>query len=116
MVNCLPQDLVEAQSLAGARCEHAWRLQRKANDWQGFLGNFREVVQLARQEAKFLSDATGSTPYEALMDKFEPGMSERAIRTLFGDVKTWLPGLISKVIAKQNAGITVVQASACLPA
>ncbi|MEO7107793.1 MAG: carboxypeptidase M32, partial [Rhodoferax sp.] len=75
-VNRLPQDLVEAQSLAGARCEHAWRTQRQKNDWPGFLGNFREVVKLARQEAKFLSDATGSTPYEALMDKFEPGMTE----------------------------------------
>jgi carboxypeptidase Taq len=110
LVNRLPQDLVEAQSLAGARCEHAWRTQRKANDWQGFLGNFREVVKLARQEAQFLADATGTTPYEALMDKFEPGMSERAITQLFGDVKTWLPDLISKVIAKQQND-TVVAAT-----
>jgi len=110
LVNRLPQDLVEAQSLAGARCEHAWRTQRKANDWQGFLGNFREVVKLARQEAKFLADATGTTPYEALMDKFEPGMSEAAITQLFGDVKTWLPDLISKVIAKQQ-NETVVAAT-----
>ena len=103
MVNRLPQDLVEAQSLASARCEHAWRTQRKANDWQGFLGNFREVVKLARQEAKFLADATGSTPYEALMDKFEPGMREDAITQLFGEVKAWLPGLISQVIEKQES-------------
>ena len=110
LVNRLPQELVEAQSLAGARCEHAWRTQRKANDWQGFLGNFREVVKLARQEAKFLADATGTTPYEALMDKFEPGMSETAITQLFGDVKTWLPDLISKVITKQQ-NETVVAAT-----
>ena len=114
MVNRLPQDLVEAQSLASARCEHAWRAQRKANDWQGFLGNFREVVQLARQEAKLLADATGSTPYQALMDKFEPGMTESAITQLFGEVKTWLPDLIDKVIAKQ-ASETVIQATGPFP-
>ncbi len=114
-VNRLPQDLVEAQSLAGARCEHAWRTQRKANDWPGFLGNFREVVKLARQEAKFLADATGSTPYEALMDKFEPGMTESAITALFEDVKTWLPDLISKVIAKQESEVAVVQATGPFP-
>lgn len=114
LVNRLPQDLVEAQSLASARCEHAWRTQRKANDWQGFLGNFKEVVTLARQEAKLLADATGSTPYEALMDKFEPGMRESAITQLFGDVKTWLPGLISKVIAKQESEV-VVQAVGPFP-
>ena len=109
MVNRLPQDLVEAQSLAGTRCEHGWRTQRRANDWQGFLGNFRAVVSLARQEAKFLADATGCTPYEALMDKFEPGMTEQAISALFGAVKTWLPDLISKVIAQQQSE-TVLQA------
>jgi carboxypeptidase Taq len=114
LVNRLPQDLVEAQSLASARCEHAWRTQRKANDWQGFLGNFKEVVSLARQEAKFLADATGTTPYEALMDKFEPGMRESAITKLFGDVKTWLPDLITKAIAKQQTE-TVVEAKGPFP-
>lgn len=114
MVNRLPQDLVEAQSLAGARCEHAWRTQRKANDWQGFLGNFREVVTLAREEATLLSDATGSTPYEALMDKFEPGMTEAAITQLFGEVKTWLPALIRQAIDKQ-ASETVLQATGPFP-
>ncbi|QTN27553.1 carboxypeptidase M32 [Rhodoferax sp. AJA081-3] len=114
LVNRLPQDLVEAQSLASARCEHAWRTQRKANDWQGFLGNFKEVVTLARREAKLLAEATGSTPYEALMDKFEPGMRESAITQLFGDVKTWLPDLISKVIAKQESEV-VAQAVGPFP-
>jgi carboxypeptidase Taq len=114
LVNRLPQDLVEAQSLASARCEHAWRTQRKANDWQGFLGNFRDVVKFARQEARLLADATGCTPYEALMDKFEPGMRESAITQLFGEVKTWLPDLISKVIAKQ-ATETVILATGPFP-
>ena len=114
LVNRLPQDLVEAQSLAGARCEHAWRTQRKANDWQGFLGNFREVVMLARKEAKFLADAAGTTPYEALMDKFEPGMREAAITQLFGEVKTWLPDLITQVIVRQQSE-AVLQANGPFP-
>lgn len=114
LVNRLPQDLVEAQSLAAARCEHAWRSQRKANDWQGFAPNLREVVKLARQEARFLADATGATRYEALMDKFEPGMREGAIAALFGDVKAWLPGLIAQVMEQQQAQ-TVVGANGPFP-
>ncbi len=102
LANRLPQRLIEAQSLASARCEHAWRQQRKANDWPGFLVNFKEVVRLAREEAGLLSDATGTTPYEALMDKFEPGMREQAIDKLFDDIKTWLPELICRVIDKQQ--------------
>ena len=42
--NLLPASLVEAKSLAGTRCEHAWRTQRKANDWTGFLANWKPVV------------------------------------------------------------------------
>ncbi len=110
LTNRLPQRLVEAQSLAGARCEHAWRAQRKANDWAGFLPNLREVVKLAREEAKLLADATGTSPYEALMDKFEPGMREPAVEKLFGEVKTWLPALIDKVMAKQQSETVVAAA------
>lgn len=98
----LPERLVEAQSLAASRCEHAWRTQRQQNDWPGFLGNFREVVTLAREEAKLLADAKGSSCYDALMDKYEPGMRSKDIDRIFGDVKSWLPELIEKTIAKQS--------------
>jgi len=107
--NLLPARLVEAKSLAGSRCEHAWREQRKGNDWNGFLGNFREVVQLAREEAQLLADASGKSRYDALLDKYEPGMSSAELERIFGDVKSWLPGLIRQVMDKQ-AGETLIPA------
>ena len=57
--NALPAALVERRTLATARCEHAWRRQRPANDWAGFVENFRPVVQIAREEAMHLAEATG---------------------------------------------------------
>jgi carboxypeptidase Taq len=101
LANLLPERLVEAQSLAASRCEHAWRAQRKANDWQGFLGNFAEVVTLAREEAQLLSQAQGVSPYEALMGKFEPGARVADIERVFGEVKTWLPDLVHRVREQQ---------------
>jgi len=100
--NALPESLVEAKTLAGARCEHAWRTQRAANDWRGFLENFREVLRLAREEAQRLADDTGLSRYDALMDRFEPGVRAADIDRIFGDVKAWLPGLVSRVQAKQH--------------
>ena len=47
------------------------------------------------------ADATGTTPYEALMDKFRPGMREAQLQTVFGAVKQWLPGLIDAVVQRQ---------------
>lgn len=99
--NALPESLVEAKTLAGARCEHDWRSQRAGNDWKGFLGNFREVVRLAREEAQLLADDTGLSRYDALMDRFEPGVRAADIDRIFGNVRQWLPGLIVRVQARQ---------------
>ena len=107
--NLLPARLIEAKSLAGSRCEHAWRAQRPANDWAGFLDNFRAVVTLSREEAQLLSQAKGVSPYDALMDKYEPGMRSADIDVIFGDLKHWLPKLIGQVRAQQT-GESVIQA------
>jgi len=105
----LSDQLVQAKSLAGSRCEHAWRTQRKANDWSGFLENFRPVVKLAREEAHVLAQANGVGCYDALMDKYEPGSCSADIDVIFGTIKTWLPDLIGKAGAKQ-VNETVIQA------
>jgi carboxypeptidase Taq len=100
--NLIPASLVEAKSLAGTRCEHAWRTQRKANDWVGFLVNWRPVVECVRKEATLLAEATGLSRYDALLDRFEPGMTTQVIEPMFADLKRWLPTLIKDVIAKQR--------------
>jgi carboxypeptidase Taq len=99
----LPAHLVEAKSLASSRCEHAWREQRKNNDWQGFLPNLTEVIQLAREEAAIRAEATGTSAYDALLDMYEPGMTCAQLDHLFGQVKTWLPELIRTVEEKQSS-------------
>lgn len=99
----LPASLVEAKSLAGSRCEHAWRSQRPANDWQGFSANLKEVVKLSREEAQLRADALGVSRYDALLDVFEPGMTSAQLDSTFGDLKSWLPDLLQKAVARQQA-------------
>jgi carboxypeptidase Taq len=99
--NALPESLVQRRQLAGSRCEHAWRTQRPANDWQGFLGNFREVLAIAREEADRLSQCHGVSRYDALMERFEPGMTGAVVDRVFGEVRQWLPGLIRQVRERQ---------------
>ncbi|WP_260864474.1 carboxypeptidase M32 [Citrobacter sp. Marseille-Q6884] len=98
----LPESLVEAKSLAGSRCEHAWRSQRPANDWEGFAENLRDVVKYSREEAKLRAEAKGCTPYDALLDVFEPDMTSARLDVLFADLKSWLPDLLNKVVEKQS--------------
>ncbi|WP_281645856.1 carboxypeptidase M32 [Parendozoicomonas sp. Alg238-R29] len=103
LANLLPEKLVQAKSLAGSKCEHAWRTQRGENDWQGFEKNWVEVVKLSREEAQIMAEATGLTPYDAMLDTFEPGTSTESLDTLFNSVKNWLPGLIDQVLDKQSS-------------
>jgi carboxypeptidase Taq len=101
--NALPASLVEARSLAASRCEHGWRTQRPANDWRGFLKNFRPLLDLVRQEARCLAEHTGLSPYDALLDRYEPGMRSVDVDRLFADLKSWLPELITRVRSRQQA-------------
>jgi carboxypeptidase Taq len=98
----LPASLVEAKSLAGSRCEHAWRQQRPANDWQGFSANLKEVVKLSREEAQLRAEALGVSRYDALLDVFEPGMTSAQLDNTFGELKSWLPSLLQKAVEKQQ--------------
>lgn len=100
--NALPESLVQRQQMATSRCEHAWRTQRPANDWAGFLPNLKEVLAIAREQATLLAEQSGTSRYQALMDQFEPGLTVAQVDRVFGDVRQWLPGLIRRVLEKQS--------------
>ncbi|MGY3885521.1 carboxypeptidase M32 [Aeromonas aquatica] len=98
----LPTALVEALSLAGSKCEHAWRRQRKENDWAGFAPNLKEVVTLSREVATLRAEALNVRPYDAMLALYEPGMTSARLDEIFGDLTSWLPGLIQTVSERQK--------------
>lgn len=105
--NALPEALVQARQIATSRCEHAWRTQRPANDWAGFVDNFREVLRVGREEARLLSEQSGLSKYDALMDRYEPGMRCATVDRVFGEVRQWLPGLIAQATERQRSQVLV---------
>lgn len=100
--NALPESLVERLQLTTSQCEHAWRAQRPANDWNGFLANFKPVLATVREGAMRLSQQLGLSPYDALLDRYEPGMRSLTLDRVFGEVRAWLPDLIRRVLERQS--------------
>lgn len=101
----LPSKLVKAKSIAGSKCEHGWREQRKNNDWPGFLKNFQEVVGLAREEAQARFESRPgkfSTPYDAMLDLYCTGDSSNFISNIFATLKKELPNLVQQIVEKQR--------------
>jgi carboxypeptidase Taq len=99
----LPLKLVEAMSQAESQSEQAWRKLRPDNDFAGFLPFFREVVQLKREAAQAWAEQLSLSPYDALMDGFEPGARTKEIAPLFARLRAFLPGFIAKALERQRA-------------
>ena len=99
--NAVPAALVEAKTKAAYHCEQTWRDQRRNNDWQGFKPNLEQLMNLVKEEAGIRAEVLNVSPYDALLDKFEPGMTTASIEAIFNQVKSWLPDLIQQVQNKQ---------------
>ncbi|KEQ13667.1 peptidase M32 [Endozoicomonas montiporae] len=99
----MPADLVKAKSLAASGCEHAWRSQRPENDWQGFSKNLEKVLKLTREEASIRSESSGVSPYDAMLELYEPGVNCQQLDTLFGDVKQWLPDYVQQATERHQS-------------
>lgn len=112
--SAIPDDLVKAKTIASTHCEHAWRSQRPENDWPGFARNLREVVNLSRQEATIRAEKNNISPYNALLEIYEPGVNTRELDQLFGDLKTWLPGYIQDAQDRQSS-VSIIQPEGPFP-
>ncbi len=98
---CMPADLVAAQATATSASEQAWRECRAANDWQGITGHLKHVVKFSREEAAVRAEASGLGLYDALLDTYEPGVRSGDVATVFSELKTFLPGLVDRIIDQQ---------------
>lgn len=96
-------DLVHAKTLAGAKCEQAWRKLRAQNDWAALEPLLTEVVRLTREEARQRAAASGLDPYDALMDLYEPGLRRQRLDPLFTRLKAFIPEFVQKVVDKQKS-------------
>ena len=63
-------------SLAGSKCEHAWRRQRKENDWAGLPRTSGGGAPVAGGGSPARRRARGA-PYDAMLALYEPGMTRR---------------------------------------
>ena len=98
----VPADLVERLSVAANVCELAWRTARPANDFAGLLPKLRAVLELTREEAAAKAAALNCTPYDALLDQYEPGGRAADIDRLFAELGAFLPELTGRVLERQR--------------
>ena len=99
----LPDRLVEDESRACSECEAMWRNARAQNDFVAVLPLLERVLRLEREIAAIKAEHLGSSPYEALLDPYEPGGSVATIDRLFDEIMCFLPDLLEAVLTRQAA-------------
>jgi carboxypeptidase Taq len=97
----VPGDLVEALSRASSQSEAVWRQARPADDFAAALPGLERVLGLTREVAAAKAEEFGTSPYEALLDQYEPGGTMALIDRLFDDLAGFLPELLDAVLARQ---------------
>ena len=93
----LPSDFVTRLGRECALAQQVWTEARTKNDFKMFLPNLRRVVALKREEAEYLGYT--ATPYDALLDHYEPGATVAQLRPLFAALKARLVPLLERVTA-----------------
>jgi len=99
----LPADLVDALSRARNRCEMIWRRARPENDFTAVRPALQALLDLVRDSAAAKSELMGCSPYDALLDEFEPGGSAARIDAVFDRLAAFLPDFLSRVLERQAA-------------
>ena len=62
-----------------------------------------ELINLTKEEASILGKEFNLSPYEALVNKFEPGSNTQLIANVFDDLQQFLTPLIDTIIEKQKS-------------
>jgi carboxypeptidase Taq len=99
----VPGDLVETVARTCAECEAVWRSARPADDFAAVRPLLEEMLRLQREVAAAKAEQLGVAPFEALLDRYEPGGRVAAIDRLFGEIAAFLPDLIEAALAREAA-------------
>ena len=91
----LPAALVEELARVTSQAQQAWEDAKKSNDFPTFRPWLEKIVALKRQECA----AVGFTdsPYDALIEEYEPGTTAAELKTVFAGLTADLVPLIQKI-------------------
>ncbi len=100
----LPKEFVEEYSKVTSYAQQVWAQARKENNFAKFAPHLEKIIDLKFRETGYLGINT--TPYDTLLDYFEPGMTSAEVSRLFDTVKGRLVPLVQK-IAKSDVDTEV---------
>ena len=94
----LPEKLVSDIAMQEAVTVNMWKKAKAKKDFAFYKADLEKLLDLSKQAADNLMKVKGSkTPYDALIDNFEPNMPSATISKTFNGLLDGLKPLIGKI-------------------
>jgi len=94
----LPEKLVSDLAMQEALTVNVWKKAKAKKDFNLFKPELQKLLDLNKQAAEILMKVKETkTPYEALLDNFEPKMPAQTITATFNELLAGLKPLIAKI-------------------
>ncbi len=91
----LPTEFVKREAKATSIAQQVWAEAQEKSDFLHFAPHLKSIISLKKEEAALLTYQ--SSPYDALIDHYEPGMTVTRIVPLFATLKRELLTLLEKI-------------------
>lgn len=92
----LPSDFVKRLSRESSLAQQVWVEARKKSDYSMFVPHLKTIVSLKKEEAEYLGYQ--GTPYNALLDTYEPRATVAQLQPMFAALKARLVPLLNRVM------------------
>jgi carboxypeptidase Taq len=92
----LPSLFVNRLQRESSLAQQIWAEARKNNDFKSFLPNLRTLLALKIEEAEYLGFS--ESPYDPLLDMYEPGATAAQLKPLFAKLRERLVSLLQQVL------------------
>jgi len=97
----LSPELVSEVAMAGATARPHWEKARRDADFKVFEPYLEKNVELNRRIADALGYA--ERPYDALLDRSEPGLKTSELEAIFGEIKSAIVPLVADIARNADA-------------
>ncbi len=94
----LPAEFVGEFSRATSAAIDAWTRARAGSDFKAFSPHLQKIISLNLRKAELLGYK--ASPYDALLDLYEPGATKAALEPVFGELTAGLKPLIKEINAR----------------
>ncbi len=91
----IPEDQYRDYVVLTSKAQNIWEKAKEDNDFETFQPYLEKIVDFNQRMAKLVGYE--GHPYNALIDRFEEGMTVEKLDTTFGELKRGIQGILDKI-------------------